>query len=75
MTTALEADPAGGAPGRFGFDTAELALHEAEAWLALGRSERALVRAGASTASCVAYTPGWAAATLVVAQAEAGTAG
>lgn len=71
-TTALEADPAGGALGRFGFDAAELALHEAEAWLALGHSERALVRAGASAASCVAYTPGWAAATLVVAQAEVG---
>ncbi|MDP9870222.1 MULTISPECIES: helix-turn-helix domain-containing protein [Streptosporangium] len=71
-TTALDADPAGGAPGRFGFDVAELALHEAEAWLALGHSDRALVRASASAASCVAYTPGWAAATLVVAQAEVG---
>ncbi|MDP9862208.1 MULTISPECIES: hypothetical protein [Streptosporangium] len=70
-TAALAADPAGGAPGRFGFDAAELALHEAEAWLALGRSDRALVRASSSAASCVAYTPGWAAATLVVAQAEA----
>ncbi|MGJ6966077.1 hypothetical protein ACSDR0_29625 [Streptosporangium sp. G11] len=70
-TTTLAADPAGGAPGRFGFDAAELDLHEAESWLALGRTDRAIGRAEASTAGCVPYTPGWAAATLVLAQAEA----
>ncbi|WP_440100200.1 hypothetical protein [Streptosporangium sp. H16] len=70
-TGILAADPAGGAPGRFGFDAVELDLHEAEAWLALGRTERAVGRAEASTAGCVPYTPGWAAATLVLAQAEA----
>jgi hypothetical protein len=58
-------------PGRFGFDAAELSLHEAEAWLALGRTDRAVVRAQSSAARCVPHTPGWAAATLVLAQAEA----
>ncbi|WP_143078980.1 hypothetical protein [Nonomuraea pusilla] len=58
-------------PGRFGFDAAELALHEAEAWLALGRTDRAVIRAEASVAACVPYTPGWAAATLTLARAEA----
>lgn len=70
-TTALAADPAGGAPGRFGFDSAELDLHESEAWLALNRIDRAATRAEASAAGCVPHTPGWAAATLVLAQAEA----
>ncbi|MBG0825760.1 helix-turn-helix transcriptional regulator [Planomonospora sp. ID91781] len=70
-TTALEADPAGGAPGRFGFDAAELALHEAEALLALGWPGRAAARAEASAGVCVPDTPGWAAATLVLAQTEA----
>ncbi|MEV7013251.1 helix-turn-helix transcriptional regulator [Streptosporangium sp. NPDC051022] len=61
----------GGAPGRFGFDDAELALHEADAWLALGRQARAIARAEASAGACVPYTPGWAAAVLVLARAEA----
>jgi hypothetical protein len=60
-------------PGRFGFDRAELALHEAEAWLAVGRADRSVARADASVAACVPHTPGWAAATLVLAQAEAPT--
>lgn len=68
-TTALEA--AGDKPGRFGFDAAELALHESEAWLTLGRTDQAAARAEASAAACVPYTPGWAAATLTLAQAEA----
>lgn len=72
-TTILAADPAGGAPGRFGFDAPELDLHEAEAWLALGRADRAVRRAEESAAGCVPSTPGWAAATLVLAQAEAVT--
>ncbi|MFD8562942.1 hypothetical protein ACFV1N_37190 [Streptosporangium canum] len=70
-TSTLAADPAGGAPGRFGFDAAELDLHESEAWLALGRTDRAATRAEASAAGCVPHTPGWAAATLVLAQTEA----
>ncbi|MEU9836996.1 helix-turn-helix transcriptional regulator [Streptosporangium sp. NPDC048047] len=60
-------------PGRFGFDSAELALHEAEAWLALDHTDRATARAEASAGECVPHTPGWAAATLVLAQAEAST--
>ncbi len=66
----LDADPAGEAPGRFGFDAAELALHQAEAHLALGRTDQARSLAENSAASCTAGTPGWAAATLVLAQAE-----
>ncbi|MCX4598392.1 Twin-arginine translocation pathway signal [Streptomyces sp. NBC_01549] len=69
--TELEADPAGQAPGRFGFDEPELALHQAEAHLTLGRTEEARTRAEASAAACITGTPGWAAATLVLAQAEA----
>jgi hypothetical protein len=64
-------DAGGEAPGRFGFDAAELALHEAEAWLTLDRADRAVTRAEMSAAACVPFTPGWAAATLVLAQAEA----
>ncbi|TLS45684.1 Twin-arginine translocation pathway signal [Streptomyces montanus] len=71
--TELEADPLGEAPGRFGFDAAELALHQAEAHLALGRTEQARSRAENSAAACTTGTPGWAAATLVLAQAEAST--
>ncbi|MFF1809393.1 hypothetical protein ACFVXW_09510 [Streptomyces sp. NPDC058251] len=69
--TELEAGPAGQAPGRFGFDEPELALHQAEAHLTLGRTEQARTRAEASSAACTLGTPGWAAATLVLAQAEA----
>lgn len=65
----IEADPAGQAPDRFGFDEAELALHQAEAHLTLDRTDQA--RAEAAAAACTAGTPGWAAATLVLAQAEA----
>lgn len=45
--TELEADPAGQAPGRFGFDEPELALHQAEAHLTLGRTDQARARAEA----------------------------
>ncbi|MFC9645321.1 hypothetical protein ACFTZF_43580 [Streptomyces mirabilis] len=69
--TELEADPVGEAPGRFGFDAAELALHQAEAHLAFGRFDQARSRAESSAATCTIGTPGWAAATLVLAQAEA----
>ncbi|MEE1811822.1 Twin-arginine translocation pathway signal [Streptomyces sp. BE133] len=67
----LEADPSGTAPGRFGFDEPELALHQAEADLALGRHQQARARAEASSAACPDGTGGWTAATLVLAQAEA----
>ncbi|WND32807.1 Twin-arginine translocation pathway signal (plasmid) [Streptomyces sp. BB1-1-1] len=63
------------APGRFGFDAAELALHQAEAYLALGRPNDARACAESSLAACPSGTPGWAAASLVLAQAEtSGTA-
>ncbi|MGK5627164.1 Twin-arginine translocation pathway signal [Streptomyces sp. URMC 123] len=58
------------APGRFGFDAAELALHQAEAYLLLGRAADARARAEASLSGCAEATPGWAAAALVLARAE-----
>ncbi|MEF3118912.1 Twin-arginine translocation pathway signal [Streptomyces chrestomyceticus] len=67
----LETDRLGDAPGRFGFDDAERILHEAEAHLALGRSGQAARAAEASAAQKTDGTPGWAAATLVLARAEA----
>jgi hypothetical protein len=67
----LESAPESEAPGRFGFDAPELALHEAEANLTLGRYAPARARAQTSADACPTGTPGWAAATLVVAQAEA----
>ncbi|WP_328335735.1 Twin-arginine translocation pathway signal [Streptomyces sp. NBC_00455] len=67
----LETDPSGTAPGRFGFDEPELALHQAEADLALGRHQRARARAEASAAACPDGTGSWTAATLVLAQTEA----
>ncbi|MFE9437030.1 Twin-arginine translocation pathway signal [Streptomyces sp. NPDC006640] len=69
--TELEAAADPETPGRFGFDAAELALHQAEAYLALGRAPAARARAEGSLADCVSGTPGWAAASLVLAQAEA----
>ncbi|WP_406336080.1 hypothetical protein [Streptomyces sp. NBC_00203] len=74
LTTALnELDSAAEteAPGRFGFDSAELALHQAEAYLVLSRASDARARAEASLSDCISGTPGWAAASLVLAQAEA----
>lgn len=67
----LESDQAGTAPGRFGFDEAELALHQAESDLALGHHQQAHVRAETSMAACPDGTGGWTAAALVLAQAEA----
>lgn len=67
----LEADPVGEEPGRFGFDEAERALHEAEAHLALGRGAQAAARAERSQEVTVHGTPGWAAAALTLARAEA----
>jgi hypothetical protein len=69
--TELEGAPAQEAPGRLGFGALELALHEAEATLTLGRTAQAHARAEKSADACITGTPGWAAATAVVAQAEA----
>jgi hypothetical protein len=70
----LAADPAGQAPGRFGYDDAEHALHEADAHRALGRTDRATACADRSLAATLPGSPAWAAASLVLAQAEATTA-
>ncbi|WP_283133938.1 XRE family transcriptional regulator [Rhizohabitans arisaemae] len=67
----LEADPDGDRPGRFGFDLAELQLHLAEANLQFGDHTAAGLHAGASRHSLPVGRPGWAAATLVLARAEA----
>lgn len=67
----MAADPDGGQPGRFGFDGAELHLHIAEASLLLGDPSRAREHAEASRAATRIARPSWAAATLVLAQAEA----
>ena len=58
-------------PGRFGYDRAEHRLHVAEAHLTLGSYDRAAHVARESIAAAPAETPGWAAATLVLALAEA----
>ncbi|CAM5288476.1 hypothetical protein GCM10010329_81010 [Streptomyces spiroverticillatus] len=67
----LDTDPNGFTPGRFGFDAAELALHEAEAHIRLGRTALAITCAETSLTTTTTGTPGWAAASLVLAQAEA----
>ncbi|GAA1018911.1 hypothetical protein Aple_025400 [Acrocarpospora pleiomorpha] len=58
-------------PGRFGYDRAEHRLHVAEAHLTLERFDRAAEVARESIAAAPAKTPAWAAATLVLALAEA----
>jgi hypothetical protein len=68
---ALEADPAGEAPGRFGFDVGEFELHAAEAHLLLARPGQAARHAAASAAACRPGSPGWAAATVVLAHTDA----
>lgn len=70
-TCALESDQAGYAPGRFGYDEAEHRLHQAEAHRVLGRTEQAVSAARISLDECTTGTPGWAAASLSLAQAEA----
>ncbi|QMU73681.1 helix-turn-helix transcriptional regulator [Streptacidiphilus sp. P02-A3a] len=62
---------AGETPGRFGYDLAEHRLHAAEAHLTLERYDRAAEVARESVAAAPLHTPGWAAATLVLALAEA----
>ncbi|WP_019061469.1 helix-turn-helix domain-containing protein [Streptomyces prunicolor] len=68
---ALESDPIGYAPGRFGYDEAEHRLHQAEADRVLVRADKAIAAAEASLRICVTGTPSWAAASLTLAQAEA----
>jgi hypothetical protein len=58
-------------PGRFGYDRAEHRLHVAEAHLTLQRFDLAAAVARDSIAAAPDETPGWAAATLVLALAEA----
>ncbi|MFD9562199.1 Twin-arginine translocation pathway signal [Streptomyces sp. NPDC059994] len=70
-TRALDADPDGFAPGRFGYDEGEHRLHEAEAHRALKRWDQAMAAAETSLSACTYATPGWAAASLALAQAEA----
>ncbi|MFI6984252.1 tetratricopeptide repeat protein [Embleya sp. NPDC050154] len=67
---ALDAAPAQ-APGRFGFDHAEHLLHTAETHIALGQGETASGHARASMSAAPHASPGWAAATAVLALAEA----
>ncbi|MEZ0093021.1 hypothetical protein [Streptacidiphilus sp. EB129] len=64
-------ESAGEMPGRFGYDLAEHRLHAAEANLTLRRYDRAARIAEESIAAKAPETPGWAAATLVLALAEA----
>ena len=58
-------------PGRFGYDLAEHRLNAAEANLTLRRFDRAARIAHESIAAKAENTPGWAAASLVLALAEA----
>ncbi|WP_327268056.1 Twin-arginine translocation pathway signal [Streptomyces sp. NBC_01218] len=58
-------------PGRFGYDRAEHRLHVAEAHLTLERYDRAAEVAHTSIEAAPEHTPGWVAATLVLALAEA----
>lgn len=65
------ADPDGGAPGRFGFDRAELHLHIAEANLVLADHAQARAHALDSQSATSDGRPSWVAATLTLARAEA----
>ncbi|MFB7896060.1 Twin-arginine translocation pathway signal [Streptomyces xiamenensis] len=58
-------------PGRFGYDHAEHRLHQATAHLDIGRHDDALRLAETSAAAKTTGTPGWAAATILHARAEA----
>lgn len=66
----LDRDPHGETPGRFGFDRAELTLHAADAYITLGRPDQARTYAQTSIDHKRPDTPGWAAATITLAQAE-----
>ncbi len=67
----MAADPHGDQPGRFGFDTAELHLHLAEASLLLGDHAQARAHAEVSQQHIPHGRPGWAATVLVQARGEA----
>jgi tetratricopeptide (TPR) repeat protein len=67
---AMDAAPDSNEPGRFGFDTAELALHLAEAELVLGDAPAAAFHAQNSLEHTTAGRPSWAAATLTLASSE-----
>jgi tetratricopeptide (TPR) repeat protein len=67
----MSADPIGEQSGRFGFDHPELHLHLAEVSLQLGDHTAARTHALASQAAKTIGGPGWAAATLALARAEA----
>ncbi|MFC5833459.1 tetratricopeptide repeat protein [Nonomuraea insulae] len=67
----MAADPHGDQSGRFGFDTAELLLHLAEAALLVGDHAQARAHARASQQHIRHGRPGWAAAVLVEARGEA----
>ncbi|MEV8637606.1 XRE family transcriptional regulator [Streptosporangium sp. NPDC051023] len=67
----MAADPHGEQPGRFGFDHAELQLHLAEVSLQFGDHNQGRTHAEVSRAGKTAGSPGWAAATLALARAEA----
>lgn len=73
-TRELEADAQGWAAGRFGYDAAEHALNEGDAHRVLQRTERAMACAERSLSAVTPGTPGWAAASLLMAQAEAAPA-
>ncbi|TDC97256.1 XRE family transcriptional regulator [Actinomadura sp. 7K507] len=68
---AMDAAPDDDVPGRFGFDRAELAMHQAEAALVASDPAQATRYAGNSLQHIPHGRPGWAAATLVFARAEA----
>lgn len=66
-------DNATDAPGRFGFDRAELHLHAAEAHLALDDGPGAIHHGDISADLCELGRPGWAAATLTAARGHVTT--
>ncbi|GAA2148844.1 helix-turn-helix transcriptional regulator [Actinomadura napierensis] len=68
---AMDAAPQDDVPGRFGFDRAELEMHQAEAALVAGDPAEAARYAGDSLQHIPHGRPGWAAATTVLARAEA----
>jgi len=67
----MAADPIGEQGGRFGLDQPELHLHLAEVSLQFGDHSTARTHALASQAAKTIGGPGWAAATLAQARAEA----
>ncbi|MFD0899081.1 XRE family transcriptional regulator [Actinomadura sediminis] len=68
---AMDSAPDSDVPGRFGFDRAELEVHLAEAALLAGDAAQAARYADESRQHIPHGRPGWAAATIVLARAEA----